>query len=307
MEWMGALAGGGHDTTCATDPVVHSADLGDPTAINHIILIVLFFMFVIVCEVFFVNFGGSPIVGQILAGFCYGPAWWNLLQYPLVYVYLGEIGVLVLTLESGLAVTVRKAVACGSKALLMGLVGGLAPLALTFLLYGLPFGLPWKETLVIGAAMVPTSLGFSAQLLKEFNILTSKNGNIIIFSAVVDDVLSLVLLAMIQELTKPQIEGSIGLLLGLPVVISIGFILFCTGLAILFERYLAYRLETIHVEGSGVCLRVRCPTPHFPTKCDVVPPEIRKEVESQRERMHQDIARVHTLTNMDPAVPPPSK
>lgn len=52
----------------------------------------------------------------------------------------------------------------------------------------------------MGAALSPTSLGFSAQLLGEVRQLTTPIGQLICTAAVIDDVLSLLLLAEVQAL-----------------------------------------------------------------------------------------------------------
>ncbi len=57
-----------------------------------------------------------------------------------------------------------------------------------------------KAALAVGAALSPTSLGFSAQLLGEVGQLATPIGQLICTAAVVDDVLSLLLLAEVQAL-----------------------------------------------------------------------------------------------------------
>lgn len=52
----------------------------------------------------------------------------------------------------------------------------------------------------MGAALSPTSLGFSAQLLGELGQLATPIGHLICTAAVIDDVLSLLLLAEVQAL-----------------------------------------------------------------------------------------------------------
>lgn len=58
----------------------------------------------------------------------------------------------------------------------------------------------YQAALAVGAALSPTSLGFSAQLLGEVGQLTTPIGQLICTAAVIDDVLSLLLLAEVQAL-----------------------------------------------------------------------------------------------------------
>ena len=57
-----------------------------------------------------------------------------------------------------------------------------------------------QTALSVGAALSPTSLGFSAQLLGEAGEVTTPIGQLICTAAVIDDVLSLLLLAEVQAL-----------------------------------------------------------------------------------------------------------
>lgn len=57
-----------------------------------------------------------------------------------------------------------------------------------------------QTALAVGAALSPTSLGFSAQLLGEVGELTTPIGHLICTAAVIDDVLSLLLLAEVDAL-----------------------------------------------------------------------------------------------------------
>ena len=57
-----------------------------------------------------------------------------------------------------------------------------------------------QTALSVGASLSPTSLGFSAQLLGEVGELTTPIGQLICTAAVIDDVLSLLLLAEVQAL-----------------------------------------------------------------------------------------------------------
>lgn len=65
-----------------------------------------------------------------------------------------------------------------------------------------------KAALAVGAALSPTSLGFTAQLLGEAGQLTTPIGQLICTAAVIDDVLSLLLLAEVQALgdDNPEVK-----------------------------------------------------------------------------------------------------
>lgn len=70
-----------------------------------------------------------------------------------------------------------------------------------------------KAALAVGAALSPTSLGFSAQLLGEVGQLNTPIGQLICTAAVIDDVLSLLLLAEVQALgdDNPKVKKGVRL------------------------------------------------------------------------------------------------
>lgn len=72
------------------------------------------------------------------------------------------------------------------------------------------FSVILQTALAVGAAISPTSLGFSAQMLSEAGELTTPGGQLICTAAVVDDVFSLLLLAEVQALGQEDAEVSNG-------------------------------------------------------------------------------------------------
>eukprot|EP00903_Cladosiphon_okamuranus_P010852 g10252.t1 len=107
---------------------------------------------------------------------------------------------MLLVIESGLAVDIQDIWRFGARASLAAATGVLMPTLLSFALYSGVLGVGWKAALAVGAALSPTSLGFSAQLLGEVGQLSTPIGQLICTAAVIDDVLSLLLLAEVQAL-----------------------------------------------------------------------------------------------------------
>lgn len=80
-----------------------------------------------------------------------------------------------------------------------------------------------------GAALAPTSLGFSAQLLAEVGQARSPTGQLICTACVIDDVLSLMVLAEIQAF---QGESVTAVDLVIPLIASLGTIIVGAALAV---------------------------------------------------------------------------
>ncbi|CAN0335991.1 unnamed protein product [Discosporangium mesarthrocarpum] len=142
----------------------------------------------------------SPIIGQILTGIVLGPALTDLIPEPHALGLLGKIGIMILVTESGLFVDLQEVRRVGMRAAFAAAAGVIFPVILTFGFYTLILGVDWKVSLAVGAALAPTSLGFSAQMLNEGGELNTPTGQLICTAAVIDDVFSLLLLAEVEAL-----------------------------------------------------------------------------------------------------------
>ncbi|CAM9285274.1 unnamed protein product [Scytosiphon promiscuus] len=169
-------------------------------AIENELRVVLLLVVVWTTELACTRMNASPIIGQIAAGLIVGPALLDVIPYVEAFKLLGKLGVMVLVVESGLAVDIHDIRRFGGRASLAAATGVLLPTLLSFALYSGVLGVGWKAALAVGAALSPTSLGFSAQLLGEVGQLTTPIGQLICTAAVIDDVLSLLLLAEVQAL-----------------------------------------------------------------------------------------------------------
>lgn len=118
---------------------------------------------------------------------------------------LAELGVIILLLEIGLESNLRELLAVGLQATLVAFVGVLVPfVAGTAGLIAL-FGVPVIPAIFAGAALTATSIGITSRVLSELGRLTSKEGQIILGAAIMDDVLGIIVLAVVASLAKTGI------------------------------------------------------------------------------------------------------
>lgn len=112
---------------------------------------------------------------------------------------LAEIGVVLLLFEVGLESNVRDMMNVGPSALLVAILGVVAPMLLGV---GVGFWLlqdqPWQVALFIGATLCATSVGITARVLKDLGRSQQRESQIILGAAVIDDVLGLVVLTVVQ-------------------------------------------------------------------------------------------------------------
>lgn len=115
---------------------------------------------------------------------------------------LSEIGVIILLFEIGLESDLKELLRVGPQAAVVAVVGVVVPFAAgTAGLIGL-FGIPTIPAVFAGAALTATSIGITAKVLAELQRLSSAEGQIIIGAAVLDDVLGIIVLAVVASLAK---------------------------------------------------------------------------------------------------------
>ncbi len=115
---------------------------------------------------------------------------------------LAELGVVILLFEIGLESDLEELIRVGPQAAVVAVVGVVAPFATgtAGLIY--LFNIPVVPAIFAGAALTATSIGITAKVLAEIGQLTSKEGQIIIGAAVLDDVLGIIVLAVVASLAK---------------------------------------------------------------------------------------------------------
>ncbi|MFN4196021.1 MAG: cation:proton antiporter [Thermosynechococcus sp.] len=115
---------------------------------------------------------------------------------------LSEIGVMILLFEIGLESDLEGLLKVGPQAAVVAVVGVVAPfVAGTFGLVTL-FHVDLVPAIFAGAALTATSIGITAKVLAEIQRLTSPEGQIIIGAAVLDDILGIIVLAVVASLAK---------------------------------------------------------------------------------------------------------
>ena len=179
------------------------------------------------------------VAGELAAGMALGAMARQYPWFPAVagdprLVLLGNLGIVVLMFAVGLESTVPQMVRVGLSAFRVALLGVVAPMAAgllaAFLL--LPGGTPLLADLFIGACLSATSIGISAQVLRQYGAAKSREGRVIVGAAVIDDVMGLLVLGGISGAVAAEggramgwgrLAGSLALALGfLAVALTLG-------------------------------------------------------------------------------------
>jgi Kef-type K+ transport system membrane component KefB len=199
---------------------------------------------------------GELIAGMILGNLILINTGWNFFEplratpvmegWAVIVDGLARLGVIILLFEVGLESTVKGMMKVGPSSLLVAVLGVIAP-------FVLGFGASWlfiKEIpsqlsaivppsfslnyihLFIGSVLCATSVGITARVFKDLGKLQTKEARIILGAAVIDDVLGLIVLAVVSsmitsaELGQPMAVGSLFRLIGVAILFLGGSLAF---------------------------------------------------------------------------------
>ncbi len=162
----------------------------------------------------FERFGQSAVLGELAAGIVIGNlgllGWHGLdgLRALPALDLLAEIGVLFLLFEVGLKSDVRSMMAVGGSSFLVATLGVIAPIGLGYLASSwlLPSHHPLTHWFV-GATLCATSVGITARVLSDLGRVSSPEGRIVLGAAVIDDVMGLLVLAVVTGVIAAADRG----------------------------------------------------------------------------------------------------
>lgn len=163
---------------------------------------------------------------------------------------LAELGVIILLFEIGLESDLRQLKEVGVQAIVVACVGVAVPFAAGTVGLMSLFGVPAIPAIFAGAALTATSIGITSKVLSELGQLKSKEGQIIVGAAVIDDVLGIIVLAVVASLAKTgEIDaGNIVYLIVSSTVFLFGSI-FLGGF---FNKFFVKIVEVLKTRGNVV-------------------------------------------------------
>jgi Kef-type K+ transport system membrane component KefB len=149
---------------------------------------------------------GQPgIVGEILAGVLIGPSVLGWLAPNQLLGALADLGAMFLLFRVGLEVKSSELMKVGGTATLVAASGVAVPFVTGAAILRFS-GAPLHEAIFVGASMVATSVGITAQVLSSKGLLHTVSSKIILAAAVIDDVLGLLVLAVVSSLVHGKLE-----------------------------------------------------------------------------------------------------
>jgi len=173
----------------------------------------------------------SAVIGEIFAGIIVGNTilfqWLSMDLDISFFEILSELGVIFLLFAVGLETPFSELRKVGKTAMMVAVLGVLIPLAAGFALI-IALGHGQTEALFIAAAMVATSVGITARVIKDMSLTHSKEARVIIGAAVIDDVLGMIVLAIVVGVASGSGTGILDIVLvaaeGILFVLAVIFI-----------------------------------------------------------------------------------
>jgi Kef-type K+ transport system membrane component KefB len=188
--------------------------------------------------------------------------------WPITVDSLARLGVIVLLFEVGLESTVKGMLKVGGSSFIVAVLGVIAPLLLGFgassyfirdippaLVPIVPAGFKvFYIHLFIGSVLCATSVGITARVFKDLKRLQTKEAQIILGAAVIDDVLGLIVLAVVSGMVSAAESGQ-PVALGSVIRLVLISVLFLVG-TLIAGIYLVPRImnQLSRLRTSGVVL-----------------------------------------------------
>lgn len=213
------------------------------------------------------HLGQPGVIGELVAGIVIGPHALGLIGEPssdltalfggnrdeaahaldLVLESVAELGVVVLLFTVGLETRLTDILRVGGRAALVGVLGIAVPFVLGFAFME-ALGHPRLESAFVATALVATSVGITARILQDLGALRDREARVILGAAVIDDILGLLLLAVVSAAGS----GS-GVAVGDLVVIAVqavAFVGFIAWMGTHATRRFSVRLQALDARSS---------------------------------------------------------
>jgi Kef-type K+ transport system membrane component KefB len=159
------------------------------------------------------------IAGEIIAGVLIGPSVLHWIAPSDFLTALSDLGAMFLLFRVGLEVKSSELLKLGGTAALVAVSGVIVPFLMGWGIL-VAWGASGNEAIFVGAAMVATSVGITAQVLSAKRLLHATASKIILAAAVIDDVLGLLVLAVVSGLSRGELRIAE---LALTAVLACGF------------------------------------------------------------------------------------
>ncbi len=229
----------------------HASNGSDAHGTSHAVIALAFVSLVVVLAKMAGSiaekFNQVSVLGELLLGVLlgipvlFGIYFFDNFKTDELVLLFSEFAVILLLFQTGLESDLHKMSKVGVPAMLVAVIGVIAPFLLGMYVVG-PWLMPGLSTnayLFLGATLTATSVGITARVFKDLKMLQSRNSQIVLGAAVIDDVLGLLILAVVAAMvTAGHVSaGQVAWIAGKAIVFL--------GLSIALGRVLAPHIGTV--------------------------------------------------------------
>jgi Kef-type K+ transport system membrane component KefB len=173
-----------------------------------------------------IRIGQPAVLGELLAGVVLGSSMFGIIpaegDLHNVLGLLAEIGVVILLFEIGLETDLREMSRVGGAAITVAMVGVIAPFLLGYGTWLAMTGEVGSVAVFVGATLTATSVGITSRVLSDLGQMSTREARIILGAAIVDDILGLVILAIVSGLAAGAALSASAVVLKF--VVAVGFL-----------------------------------------------------------------------------------
>lgn len=190
--------------------------------------------------------GQPAVLGELIAGVIVGGSFLGILKENEILNVLAQIGVVILLFEVGVASDFDAFMKAGLQAFIVASIGVACPFIGGYYLAGY-LGLAPAQAVFIGATLTATSVGITVRVFRDLGHLMRKEANIVVGAAVIDDVMGLIILAVVVGLIT---AGSFSLFSVLSITsLSVFFLVASIVLSIAAAPYILRIIHQMRVRG----------------------------------------------------------
>lgn len=188
------------------------------------------------------------VLGEILAGAVLGPYALGWIPTSDIIHSVADLGAIFVLFSVGLETSPGELIRIGGKSIGVASAGVLVPFVLGFAYMKLT-GSAGSEAVFVGAAMVATSVGITARVFADLHLLSTDTVKIILGAAVFDDILGMVMLALVGGLASGGVRWlHMGILIGE----AAGFALFMMFIAPRIVRRIEPGVEHLSMQNASL-------------------------------------------------------
>ena len=147
-------------------------------------------------------FRAPSVIGELMAGILIGPSVLELIEISPPINLLAQIGIILLLFEVGIETDIGRLTSSGIKAFVVAIVGVVLPFILGFCISYFLFSFSLLASLFIGCTLTATSIGITLRVLRDLKKQNSHEAQIVLGAAVLDDIVGIILLAMLYEFSQ---------------------------------------------------------------------------------------------------------